>query len=253
MDKNQKQSAQTIMTNKISSKKIIHALTIIDKSSSMERLRGRTIEGINASINGLKSEVDDDLEIINTQLQFSATSRYWGVNSASEQNEVNFVFKHVGKNVVDIKDMTEADYVPSGGTPLLDAIGYGIEKVKEFHGDALGDDNLTVIVTIFTDGEENSSSKWDKAEIKKMIEHFSADDKWTFTFVGCGSFENVSGTSSSYGIARGATLSYDSTEAGIACATTGITTSYVNYARSVKSGQKDDTLFVQKVATTTKK
>ena len=156
------------------------------------------------------------------------------------------MFKHIGQSVTELADITERDYAPDGGTPLLDAIGYGIEKVKAFHGDKLGDDNLKIIVTIFSDGFENSSTKWTKADIKKTIEHFQLDDKWTFTFIGCGSFDNVSSESMSYGITANNTIAYAATDTGFKDAYAKIATSYTNFARSVKLGVKDETLFDKK-------
>ena len=217
--------------SKKNNKKIIHALTIVDKSSSMEPFRSRTIEGINANIGALKTEVDADTQILNTQLQFSTGG---------------FEFIRVGAPVAELPDMTPNDYAPNGCTPLLDAIGYGIEKVKEFHGNKLGDDNLKIIVTIFTDGEENSSTKWTKADIKKMIEHFQSDGKWTFTFVGCGSIESVTATSAGFGIAGSNTVAYVATDAGTKDAFAKIATSYCNFARSAKLGVMDNDLFTEK-------
>ena len=228
----------------MSSKKIIHALTIIDKSGSMERFRSRTIEGVNENISVLKKEIDENTEILNTQLQFSGEGNNWISNGVV--NGRSFVFKHTGKSVAELKDMTPDDYVPSGGTPLLDAIGYGIEKVKEFHGDKLGDENLKIIVTVFTDGEENESRKWTKDEIRKMVEHFQSDGKWTFTFVGCGSLDNVTATSAGLGVAAANTVAYSYSDEGTRMAYRSVATSYRNFARSTKLGVVDNSLFTEK-------
>lgn len=235
------------MTKSKSKKKIIHALTIIDKSGSMERFRNRTIEGVNTNISALKKEVDENTEIINTQLQFSSESNGWGSTS-----DRDFMFVRTGASVSELVEMTENDYVPAGNTPLLDAIGYGIDKVKDFHGDKLGDDNLKIIVTIFTDGEENSSKKWTKNDIKKMVNHFQSDGKWTFTFVGCGSLENVSATSATLGVTANNTIAYAATSTGTADAYAKIATSYGNFARATKMGLVDDDLFTEKAAPTKK-
>jgi len=225
-------------------KKIIHALTVIDRSGSMQNYRSRTVEGINANINALKQEVDADTVILNTQLQFAANGSTW--NRPTNNAETDFLFTRLGVPVQELVDMTEADYAPDGGTPLLDAIGYGIEKIKAFHGDKLGDDNLKIIVTIFTDGEENSSTKWSRDDIKKMIEHFQSDGKWTFTFVGCGSFENVTSTSTSFGISTANTVAYADNELGRTEAYAKIATSYRNFSRSAKLGVVDNDLFTEK-------
>lgn len=224
-------------------KKTIHAVTIVDRSGSMTGYRKRTIEGINANINALKAEVDADTDIINTQLQFSSGNNYHDYNV-----EKDFTFTRLGQPVQNLVDMTEADYVTDGGTPLIDAIGHAIEKVKSFHGDKLGDDNLKIIVTVFTDGEENTSRKWSKAEIKKMIDHFQSDGKWTFTFVGCGSFENVASTSTSFGISTSNTVAYADSEVGRGEAYAKIATSYSNFTRAAKLGVVDNDLFTEKAA-----
>ena len=223
-------------------KKTIHALTIIDKSGSMQSFRGRTIEGINSNIAALRSEVDENTTILNTQLQFSSGDT-WYNHGVPEQSEKDFVFKRIGESVTNIADMTESDYIPNGGTPLLDAIGLGIEKLKEFHKDDLGSDDLSIIVTVFTDGEENSSHKYTRDQIKQMIEHFQSDGKWTFSFVGCGSFDRVAATSAAYGISSGNTVAYAATDVGATTAYACVTDSYKCFARSAKLGVKLDKVF----------
>jgi hypothetical protein len=224
--------------------KKIHALTIVDKSSSMEKFKNRTIEGINSSINTLKKEVDANTEIINTLLFFSGTNGNW--SGGASTTEMDFIFNRVGVDVSTIAELTDKEYSPGGWTPLLDAIGYGVDKIKDFHGDKLGDDDLKIIVTIFTDGEENCSKKFKKDEIKKMIEHFQSDGKWTFTFVGCGSVDDVSNTSNALGISSSNTVAYAMTDAGNAEAYSKIGTSYRNFSTMTKSGKFDNDLFTAK-------
>lgn len=230
--------------------KKIHALTIVDKSSSMTPHRSRTIEGINSNIQALKAEVDADTEILNTQLQFSSNKNgNWYAKGDPKDvvfNETDFVFKRVGERVNDLPDMVDTDFVPNGWTPLLDAIGYGIEKVKDFHKNDLGSEDLKIIVTIYTDGGENSSEKYDNKEIKKMIEHFQSDGKWTFTFVGCGGIDEVSQVSSGLGISANNTMAYDASAEGYTKGLVGISTSYSNFARAAKLGVVDDSLFTAK-------
>lgn len=238
-------------------KKIIHALTIIDKSSSMLEHRSKTIEGINASLNELRKEADKDTKILNTLLQFSVPNdlQNWR-NPQPDTPETlarKYVFTHIGKDVTKVKELTEEDYIPDGGTPLLDSIGYGIEEIKKFHGDKLGDDNLKIIVTVFTDGDENSSKKWKHADISQMVKHFEEDGRWTFTFVGCGSLENVTKTSGTLGIAANNTVAYAAMDLQSGEATKNIATSYCNYARSTKMGLVDDTLFIKKSLTVVEK
>jgi Mg-chelatase subunit ChlD len=219
-------------------KKIIHTLFILDKSTSMSGYTKRTIESINANLAILRKEAaENGIDIFNTLLSFSANNNNWGLLNAA-QNSDDFNFIRIGKNVNDIADITDAEYIPQGGTPLLDAIGKGIEKLKETLGDELGKDNVTVVVTIFTDGEENSSRQFSKADIKKMIEHFSSDNKWTFTFVGCGSIDNVTATSANLGIAAMNTIAFADTAKGRDDSYATLATYYTSTARSVSRGEK---------------
>ena len=69
-------------------------------------------------------------------------------------------------------------YCPGGGTPLYDAIGKGISKVN-----AQIEEGDHVLVTIITDGEENSSEEWTLKMIRTMIEKLKKQN-WTFTLIG---------------------------------------------------------------------
>ncbi len=69
-------------------------------------------------------------------------------------------------------------YRPGGGTPLYDAIGKGMSKVN-----AQIEDGDHVLVTIITDGEENSSEEWTLKMVRSMIEKLKKQN-WTFTLIG---------------------------------------------------------------------
>ena len=81
-----------------------------------------------------------------------------------------------------------------------------------------------------------------------MIEHFQTDDKWTFTFVGCGSLEDVTATSAMIGVASCNTMNFCSTDLSSGEALRSVATSYSNYAMGTKSGKIDKTLFIAKTA-----
>jgi hypothetical protein len=66
-----------------------------------------------------------------------------------------------------------------------------------------------VMVIIATDGEENSSKEFKKAEIKKMIEHQQSKYDWRFTYIGAN--QDAFTEARSIGISRDSVLSYHST------------------------------------------
>ena len=137
---------------------------LIDKSGSMNRLTKETIEGFNGFVDSQK----DDTKTTLTTVLFDTTWR----------------ILHDGVDVYEVKPMTTEDYRASGYTAMLDAIGETINRVQDRH-DSLGEekpDNVLFVIT--TDGEENSSRKFTKSQIEKMIKHQTNGHGWTFMFLG---------------------------------------------------------------------
>ena len=137
---------------------------LIDKSGSMGRLTDDTIGGFNSFVESQK----DDTKTTLTTVLFS-----YGCNTL-----------HDGLDVYEVEPMTRKDYVAGGGTALLDAIGETINAVQYRH-DNMGDakpDNVLFVIT--TDGEENSSKKFAKADIERMIKHQTNGHGWEFIFLG---------------------------------------------------------------------
>lgn len=221
--------------------KKIHTLSILDRSGSMSSYKARTIESFNADLASLREQAKSaGVKVYNTLLTFASN------NNWSASDESDFRFSRVLADVSDCPDLTAEEYTPNGGTPLLDAIGKGIERLKTELGDDLGSDDVHILVSIFTDGEENSSRSYKKDQIKKMIDHFSENGKWTFTFIGCGSLENVTATSGQLGIKEGNTVAFQATNDGYNAAYCARSTSYTTYIGAVTTGQSTDNLFTEK-------
>ena len=137
---------------------------IIDKSGSMSRLTNDTIEGFNGFVESQK----DDTKTKLTTVLFDTS---WKI-------------LHDGIDVYEVEPMTKKDYVAGGGTALLDTIGDIINRVQDRH-DELGEDTPDhVMFVITTDGEENSSHKFTKSQIEKMIKHQTNGHGWKFMFLG---------------------------------------------------------------------
>lgn len=86
-----------------------------------------------------------------------------------------------------MRDLREAypisrdDYQPRGGTPLLDAVG---RTITELDNDWKAHAPNRAIVVIVTDGQENSSREFSKAQIKQMIESREKSGMWSFIYLG---------------------------------------------------------------------
>lgn len=138
---------------------------VIDKSGSMSNLAGDTIGGFNGFIESQKA-IEGKATL--TTVLFDTT----------------YKTLHNGVDLHEVKAMTNSDYLPYGGTAMLDAIGDTINQVQDRH-DELGTERPeNVLFVITTDGEENSSRKYTKSQIEKMIKHQTNGHGWKFMFLG---------------------------------------------------------------------
>ena len=138
---------------------------VIDKSGSMSGLVGDTIGGFNGFIESQKA-IEGKATL--TTVLFDST---WKI-------------LHNGVNLHEVSPMTTSDYIASGMTAMLDAIGETINRVQDRH-DELGEEKPeNVLFVITTDGEENSSRKFTKSQIEKMIKHQTNGHGWKFMFLG---------------------------------------------------------------------
>ena len=98
--------------------------------------------------------------------------------------------------VIDDQDLTQVapfkNYTPSGMTALYDTIGQAINtKLAKVRHE-------NVICVILTDGEENSSTKFNRKKIKKMISDAETDYNWKFIYLGAN--QDAYAVGSSFGI-----------------------------------------------------
>jgi hypothetical protein len=135
---------------------------VLDRSGSMDACRNAAINSVNAYLQ--KNRADDKLKDADFELAIFDTQAYdvirRGALSAAH-------------------DITAADYIPRDGTPLLDAVGRGIDGLDKR---ALDDAAVLVIVT---DGLENSSRKHTYASIKALLEE-RQQKGWLVLFLGAG-------------------------------------------------------------------
>ncbi len=138
---------------------------IIDASGSMAHLVGDTIGGFNGFIESQKA-LDGKASL--TTVLFDSSWR----------------ILHNGIDLREVKPMTTADYVAGGMTAMLDAIGETINRVQDRHDELGAEKPENVLFVITTDGEENSSHKFTKRQIEKMIKHQTNGHGWKFMFLG---------------------------------------------------------------------
>lgn len=138
---------------------------VIDKSGSMSNLVGDTIGGFNGFIESQKA-IEGKATL--TTVLFDTT----------------YKTLHNGVDLHEVKAMTNSDYNAYGGTAMLDAIGDTINQVQDRHDELGAEKPEEVLFVITTDGKENSSRKYTKSQIEKMIKHQTNGHGWKFMFLG---------------------------------------------------------------------
>ena len=136
---------------------------ILDRSGSMGGREKDVIGGVNAFIDEQK-KLPDPATIAFVRFDTEAIERFRDMS-----------------NLAECKPLTVADFQPRGGTPLLDAIGQTIVALDE---DWKREQPERAICVIVTDGEENSSRKYKKEQIKQLIQARQDSGKWAFIYLG---------------------------------------------------------------------
>ena len=157
------------MSNNV--KTTVFNLIILDESGSMSGCTNSTISGCNEVINVAKS--------LQQKLADSQRS-FMSIYAFQDGGPVHSRYLCKNADTLSAKAITNADYRPWGNTPLYDAVGatlIDLKAVASTHEDA------TAVVTIITDGYENSSTHFDFHRIAKLISELK-EMGWTFNFIG---------------------------------------------------------------------
>ena len=143
---------------------------VVDKSGSMGDCIPMTIEGYNEQVARIRE----------LSAAFPEQDMQIGLTTFNGQVEHKFVCQPATEAYL----MNSSNYVPSGNTALLDAIGKSIALIDEKK--AASDHQLptTVVMVILTDGYENASRHYQLKEVKEMIESRQESGSWTFSYLG---------------------------------------------------------------------
>lgn len=115
------------------------------------------------------------------------------------------------KPIADVPQLTEKEYSPNNMTALLDATGNTLSRIKNTKG--INDKGNKVIVVLITDGMENASKEYKRADVKQMISDLQEKHNWEFIFIGA----NIDAASEagSLGINRANAVKYKNTSTGV--------------------------------------
>ena len=174
-------------------KDVTELVMIIDRSGSMNSIKEDIIGGINNFIEEQKKNGETRV----TTVLFN--------------NEVKFINEDVDIN--EVAKMDGRNYVPSGCTALLDAVGDSISFIKARHA-KLEEKDLpkNTIVVITTDGLENASKEYSYSQIKSMIE-LQKKCGWTFIFQAANI--DVAKEANRLGVDQDYAMSFEANEKGV--------------------------------------
>lgn len=138
---------------------------IMDASGSMSGVQVETLNALNSQIESIRKTAAKNPE---QKIYVSLTLFDTGVKELITNSAPNC-----------IQLLTRSQYVPNGGTALLDAIGSRIAKLEEV---VTPEDD--VVMVILTDGEENASQFYNYAQIANKIKTLTDKGNWSFSFLG---------------------------------------------------------------------
>lgn len=138
---------------------------ILDASGSMAGLASDTVGGVNSILRQQREQQEG--EVLVTTVLFNTKTRT----------------VHDRIDLREVADLNERDYIPCGGTALLDAVGETVTHIERVHHYIREEDvPQKTMVVIMTDGYENSSQTYDYATVKKLVKKREAAG-WEFLFL----------------------------------------------------------------------
>ena len=143
-------------------------LIILDESGSMSGLEKVSVDGVNETIQTIKSSYEQ-LPEQKQLMTFVTFSDKYGKPYRKR-------FELADISTVDTYQLSE--YQPGGTTPLYDTMGDTLTELEK-----VATENDIVLVTIITDGYENSSREYDAEKIRELVKKLDEKD-WVFTYIG---------------------------------------------------------------------
>ena len=189
---------KTVKKPKTDAETVTEIVCVVDRSGSMEAIKSDAIGGFN---NFLTDQKKQPGSAIMTIVLFD------------HQYEIMCS----GKPVNEVVPLTTDTFVPRGSTALLDAIGRTIVEVNKRNPSK-------AIITILTDGQENSSHEFTKQQVKQMTDDCEKKG-WAIIYLSADA--NAFEDGKSYGVGASNIMSFAATPRG-----TNVCTMAASYAAS---------------------
>ena len=177
---------------------------VLDRSGSMSVIQSATVEGLNAFIEDQKKVPGDGCWSL---VQFDDPATAKGANEPFPQ----VVFS--ARPQSEMRPISSDEFLPRGGTALVDAVVRTIDETgKRLAAMPDGARPDKVLFVIMTDGQENSSRQFTKAQLNERISHQRSKYNWQFIFLGAN--QDAIAEAQEYGIPTSSALTFDHTDIG---------------------------------------
>lgn len=146
----------------------VYNLIILDESGSMASIHKAAVDGLNETLQTIQS----------AQKQHGETQEHYVTMVFFNSNGVRSVVENAP--IANVQLLRMKDFEPNASTPLFDAMGVSLSKLRY---QLNRNDDTQVLVTIITDGEENASREYSGSMIKNMVEELK-ELGWFFAYIG---------------------------------------------------------------------
>jgi Mg-chelatase subunit ChlD len=175
----------------------IHISVVLDRSGSMQPIADDTVGGFNA--------------FLAEQRQKPGTAR---LTLAQFDSQDPFEVLIDGADLHLVPDLARSAYQPRGLTPLCDAVGSMVNRIDDqLAGRAReGLPEEDQVVVIVTDGQENHSVRFGRADVFRLIDERRRAG-WAFVFLGAD--QDVYAEGGHLGVAPQARVGWEKTPEGV--------------------------------------
>jgi uncharacterized protein YegL len=196
---------------------------LLDSSGSMASISREAVDMFNEQVRAIRKgagEVDTKVSL---------------VTFASEANKPLFF----NTDVSSLKELDYDQYSPNGGTAMYDAIGETIDALKLLP--EANEENTSFLMVIISDGQENSSKKYNAAAIAERVKSLQDGKRWTFSYLGAN--QDLTKVSLQLGFHSGNMRSFNVSVPGAYAASTANVAATTNYMESRSLGVQGLTNF----------